>query len=142
MEYSVFSFINENHFVGAWLHRKSLSNKLLIEKAKAESMIDSESTSSMSVEGELQKYSSALAGINEDLRTIHSLRDEECRLKGELSTAQAQLQKAKKTKKTLIILAVIAVIAIGIAVAVMVLMKPSTQIEPVEEEVAIENVQN
>ncbi len=142
MAYSILSFIDENQFVGEWLHRKALSNKLLGEKNKAESMVKTESTSSMTVDGDLQKYSGALAGINDDLKVIHSLREEESRLNGEIATAESQLQKAKKTKKTLITLAVIAVIAIGIAIAVMVFMKPSAQTEQVEEEVAVENIQN
>lgn len=142
MAYSIFSFIDENQFVRAWLHRKSLSNELSANRAKAESMVKHESKSSLVVDGELAKYSSTLNEINKDLETIHSLRAEETRLNGEIVTVQAQLQRAKKTKKTLIILAVIAVIAICIAIAVMVFMKPSAQVEQVEEDVAIENVQN
>lgn len=141
MAYSIFSFIDENQHVGAWLHRKALSNKLLSEKAKAESKIEKESAPDMNVDSELQKYSGTLTSINEDLKSIHSLRDEERRLNGEIETAQMQLQKAKKTKKTLIKLAVIAVIAIGIAVAVLVFMKLAVPVEQAEEEVVIENVQ-
>lgn len=142
MHYSIFSFIGENQFIGEWLHRKSLSNKILDNKCKAESMVNSESSSSMTVGEDLMKYSRALLGINDDLKVIHSLRDEENRLNSEIAAAQTQLQRAKKTKKYLIILAVIAIIAIGITIAVMVFKKPSAQIEQVEEEVAIENVQN
>jgi len=142
MAYSIFSFIDENQFVRAWLHRKSLSKELFAKGAKAESMVKHESKSSLVVDGELAKYCSGLNEINKELETIHFLRDEETRLNGEIAAAQAQLQKAKKTKKTLITSAVIAVIAIGIAITVMVFMKPSAQIEQVEEEVAIENVQN
>lgn len=119
MDYSIFSFIEENRFVGDWLHRKLLSNKLISEKAKAESMVKNESLSSILVDEELLKYYSALASINEDLIAIHSLRNEESRLNEEIATAQVQLQKAEKTKKTLVTLTVVAIIAIGIALAVM-----------------------
>lgn len=141
MAYSIFSFLGENQFVGEWLHRKDLSNKLLLDKLKAESMVESESTSLMSVDEDLQKYSGNLACINDDLNAILYLRGEERRLNGEIATAQTQLQKAMKTKKTLITFAVIAVVAIGIAISVMVFRKSSTQTEQVEEDVAIENVQ-
>ena len=142
MAYSIFSFIDENQFVRAWLHRKTLSNSLRSERAKAEFKIENESASDMNVDVELQKYSGTLTSINEDLKSIHSLRDEEKRIKGELETARMELQKAIKTRKTLIKIAVYAVITIAIAVTLLVLIKPNTPVEQVEEEVVINNVQN
>lgn len=142
MAYSIFSFIDENQFVRAWLHRKTLSNRLRSERAKAEFKIENESASDMNVDVELQKYSGTLTSINEDLKSIHSLRDEEKRIKGELETARMELQKAIKTRKTLIKIAVIGVIAIAIAVAVLVLIKPTAPGEQAAEEVVINNVQN
>ena len=53
-----------------------------------------------------------------------------------------ELQKAIKTRKTLIKIAVYAVITIAIAVTLLVLIKPNTPVEQVEEEVVINNVQN
>ena len=71
MAYSIFSFIDENQFVRAWLHRKTLSNSLRSERAKAEFKIENESASDMNVDVELQKYSGTLTSINEDLKSIH-----------------------------------------------------------------------
>lgn len=141
MAYSIFSFLEKDQLVGDWLHRKMLLDKLRSEKAKAETRIESESAPDMNVDAELQNYCGALTSINEDLKTIQSLREKEKRLNEEIKTAQMQLQKARKTRKTLITAAVIAAIVIGIAVAVIVFMKPAAPVEQVGEEAVIENVQ-
>ena len=120
MTHSIFSFIGDNEFVNAWLNRKMLSDKLRTLKSQAESKVDSESTENISVSSELQRYSGELTSIDEELRTIHNLRGEENRIKGEIQTAQEDLQKAIKKKKTLITLAVIAVVVIGIAIAALI----------------------
>lgn len=112
------------------MHLKFLSDKLRSEKVKAESMVNSESASEMTVDIDLQKYSGDLAEINEDLRTIHALRDEERRLRGEIDATQKRLQKAKKTKKNLIIIAIIAiVVAIGVATTVIVIHKQEQSLQ-------------
>lgn len=141
MAYSIYSFIDENQFVGAWLHRKTLSDKLRSEKVKAESKIKSESAPDMNVDAELQEYAASLTSINEDLKTIQFLRDEERRLNGETEAAQMQLQKAMKTKKALITFAIVVAITICIAVAVLIFMKPAAPTEQAGEETLIENVQ-
>ncbi|MGN1220947.1 MAG: hypothetical protein ACI4TU_08410 [Candidatus Cryptobacteroides sp.] len=140
MAYSIFHLIGDNQFVEAWLYRKALSGKLRSAKAMAVSKIESESEPDMTIDMELQKYCNSLTCVNEDLKLIQSLRNDERNLKNEIETARLKLQKAKQTRKILISMAAIAVAAICLTVAVLSIVKHSTEEESAEETIIVENI--
>lgn len=137
MNDSIFTFVNENRNVLAWLGNKRLAKELENAGTAIQQRISSESADVPAIDKDLVGYGDELLLIQDDLTKVRGLRAEESRLRAEIDAAQEKLEQAKKKRKNLIMIAVVAAIVVAIGIGVALLGHSS---EKVETEV-IENVE-
>lgn len=122
MNDSIITLVKDNPFLKKWLYKHALLQMLKSEEAKAKEMVKNESNAKFLVNRELTEYCGNLAEINSALQTIHNLRDEENKIKQEITNAKEELQSEKINRQNLIKYCIIASIAVAIIIIILIII--------------------
>ena len=113
---SLLTLIENNSLLKKWINSCRLENKMHELKDKIKSDFQDETGAVVNLPSDLSAYGAEFLTLNENIKSLKDLRNEEQRLKNEIVKAEQELEQARKKRKNIIIASVAAVVVLIIVI--------------------------
>jgi hypothetical protein len=107
---SLLTLIEDNPLLKKWVNLCRIEQNMHKLSENLKSNIANETGVEISVPSDISKYGADFATINENIKTLKALRNEENSLKQEIAKLEVELENARKKRKNIIIASVVGVI--------------------------------